>query len=38
MKHYNKTIQKMINTDVVKEETKEHYLNWPQIPDQNINN
>ena len=38
MKHYNKAIQKMINTDVIKEETKEYYSNWLQIPDQNINN
>ena len=31
---YNKTIQKMINfDDVIKEETKEHHPNWPQIPN-----
>ena len=33
MKHYNKIIQKLINIDVIKEETKEHYSNQPQILD-----
>ena len=34
MLQYNKTIQKMINFDnVIKEETKEHNPNWPEIPD-----
>ena len=34
MEQYNKTIQKMINfDDVMKEETKEHNLNWPEISD-----
>ena len=28
-----KTIQKMIDFDVVKENIKEHNPNWPQIPD-----
>ena len=33
-KKYNKMIQKMIKfDDLVKEETKEHNPNWPQIPD-----
>ena len=26
-------IQKMINFDVIKEETKKHNPNWPEIPD-----
>ena len=31
---YNKTIQKMINfDDIAKENTKQHYPNWPQIFD-----
>ena len=29
----NKTIWKMIDLDVVKENIKEHNSNWPQIPD-----
>ena len=34
MWQYNKTMQKMINfDDVIKEETKWHNPNWPQIPD-----
>ena len=33
MQQYNKAVQKMINFDVVKENTKEHDPDWPQIPD-----
>ena len=34
MYKYNKTIQDMINfDDVIKEETKEHNPNWPEILD-----
>ena len=34
MQQCNKTIQEMINfDDVIKEETKEHDPNWPQISD-----
>ena len=33
-KQYNKTIQKLVNFDeVIKEETKEHNSNWPEISD-----
>ena len=33
MQQYNETIQKMTNfDDLVKENIKEHYPNWPQIP------
>ena len=35
MQQYNKTIQKMINSDdITKENTKEHNPNWPTNPDQ----
>ena len=31
---YNKRMQNMINfDDITKENIKEHYPNWPQIPD-----
>ena len=34
MQQYNKTIQKLINIDnVIKENIKELYQNWPKIPD-----
>ena len=34
MQQNNKSIQKVINFDhVIKEETKEHKPNWPEIPD-----
>ena len=34
MWQYNETIQKMINFDnVIKEKTKEHNPNCPQVPD-----
>ena len=34
MQQNNKSIQKVINFDhVIKEKTKEHKPNWPEIPD-----